>query len=317
MFVDQAKIKVIAGAGGDGVNSFYQDKFTRRRIPDGGDGGKGGDIIIRANKNLFTLYDFQFRRHFKADDGRNGSSKKKKGRDGKDLIIDVPVGVIVKDLRIDCMLRDLDSPDEWVCVAKGGKGGRGNYHKRIAEEGEKGEEKEIVLDLKLISDVGIVGFPNAGKSTLISAISNAHPKIACYPFTTKSPVLGIIQDEDFSFSIADIPGLIEGSHEGKGLGIRFLRHIERTRILIHLIDMAGIEGRSPLSDYEILNKELFLYSKNVAFIPQIIVANKMDLPKARENLKRFKEETDKPVITISALKKQGLEELIEAVRNRL
>jgi len=324
MFVDQVKIKVIAGYGGEGVNSFYRDKFKRCGIPDGGDGGKGGDVIIRANKNFFTLYDFQFRRHFKAEDGKNGSSKKKKGRDGRDLIIDVPVGTIVKDLKTECILRDLDSPNESVIVAIGGRGGRGNQHKRIAEKGEKGQEKEILLDLKLISDVGIIGFPNTGKSTLISAISNAHPKIAGYPFTTKSPVLGIVQsclwvdrEEDFSFSIADIPGLIEGSHEGRGLGFRFLRHIERTRLLVHLIDMGSVEGRSPIEDYRILNKELSLYSKRVANIPQIIVANKMDLSKAKSNLKRFKDKINGSVIPISALKREGLEELVEIIRKRL
>jgi GTP-binding protein len=317
MFVDQAKIKVKAGDGGDGCTSFYHDKFTRRGIPDGGDGGKGGDVIIRANKNLFTLYDFQFRRHFKAEDGKNGSGKGKKGADGKDLIISVPLGVTVKDLKTDCVLRSLDSEGEWVCVAKGGRGGRGNQHKRIAEKGEKGQEREILLDLKLISDVGIVGLPNAGKSTLISSISNAHPKIASYPFTTKTPVLGIVQNEDFSFSIADIPGIISGSHEGKGLGMRFLRHIEKTKLLIHLIDMGGTEGREPERDYEILNRELALYSKKVADIPQIIVANKMDLPQAKQNLERFKEKIGKLVIAISALKREGLEELIEAIRDRL
>ncbi len=316
-FIDQVKIKVIAGKGGDGCQSFYQDKLTRKKIPDGGDGGKGGDIIIRADKNLLTLYDFQFKRHFKAEDGKNGSGKKKKGRDGKDLIIDVPIGTVVKDIGIDCVLRDLDRETQDVVVAKGGRGGGGNRHKKDAESGQEGQERELLLDLRLIADVGIIGFPNTGKSTLISAISNAHPKIADYPFTTKAPVLGVVQNEDFSFSIADIPGIISGSHEGKGLGLRFLRHIERNRILIHLIDMARSQDRSPIEDYRILNKELSFYSKDLAKKDQIIVANKMDLEGAYENLKKFKEKINRPIICISALKKRGLEELIEAVRRRL
>lgn len=317
MFIDQAKIYVRGGNGGKGCQSFYRDKYTRRGIPNGGDGGKGADIIIKADRNSHTLLDFQYNRHFYGSNGGNGSGKNKKGKGAPALIIRVPCGTIIKDIKTDCVLRDLDKDEEEVIVAYSGKGGLGNRHHRQATNGEQGEEKELLLDLKLIADAGVVGFPNTGKSTLISAISNAHPKIAAYPFTTKFPVLGVVGPSDNSFIIADIPGLIEGSSCGKGLGDKSLRHIERTKMLIHLINMAASEGRDPIEDYKTINKELKNYSKEVDKKPQIIVANKMDLEGAVLNLERFKKTIKKKVYPISALKKQGLEELIEAVRKRL
>ncbi len=317
MFIDSAKIYVKAGNGGRGCKSLYKDKYAREGIPDGGDGGRGADIIIRADRNLRTLLDFQYNRHFYGKNGKSGSSKKKKGEDAPALFIRVPCGVIVKDLGIDCVLGHLDKDGQELTVAYGGKGGLGNRHKREATNGEAGEEKNLLLDLKLIADVGIVGFPNAGKSALISAISNAHPKIAAYPFTTKYPVLGVIGKGSESFVVAEIPGLIEGSAEGRGLGDRFLRHLERTKVLIHIIDMAGFEGRDPLSDYKVINKELKEYSPEVCKKPQLIVANKMDLEAAAVNLQKFKKRLKKKVYPISALNKEGLEELIEGIREKL
>jgi len=317
MFIDQAKIFVKAGDGGRGCGSIYRDKYNRRGIPDGGDGGKGTDIIIRAERNLCTLLDFKYRRHFFGQHGGHGSSKNKKGKGAPDIIIRVPPGTIIKDLKTDCILRDLSKDKEEVIVARGGKGGLGNRHHKEPALGEPGEEKELLLDLKLIAQIGVIGFPNVGKSTLISSISNAHPKIAAYPFTTKSPVLGAVNFEDKNFVVADIPGLIKGSSEGKGLGDKFLRHIERTKILIHLIDMSGFEGRDPIEDYKTINRELKNYSKEVAKKPQIIAANKMDLEAAGDNLARFKKVIKKKAYPISALKKEGLEELIEAVAQRL
>jgi GTP-binding protein len=318
MFIDNAKIYVKGGNGGKGCRSFYRDKYTRRGIPDGGDGGKGADIIIRADRNLNTLLDFRYNKHFYGAHGGHGSGKNKKGKDATDVIILVPLGTVIKDIQSNCILRDLGYDQEELLVVRGGRGGRGNQHKQPVTEAQSGEEKELLLDLKVIADVGVVGFPNVGKSTLISQISLAHPKIAAYPFTTKTPVLGVVgAGTNEPFVIADIPGLIEGSSQGKGLGDRFLRHIERTRILIHLIDMAGFEGRDPLVDYKTINKELKDYSVEVSGKPQILVANKMDLDGARDNLERFKKAVKKKIYPISALKKEGLEALIEAIRKKI
>ena len=318
MFIDSAKINVAAGNGGKGCNSFYRDRYQRRGIPDGGDGGDGADIIIKTDRNLFTLLDFQHHRHFRGEDGGVGGSKHKRGKDAASVIVRVPVGTIVKDLASGCILRDLDKEDEQVIVAKGGKGGLGSRHRMEEPTApEPGEVKDIFLDLKLLAEVGVVGFPNAGKSTLISAISNAHPKIAPYPFTTKSPVLGMVRKVDKKFIVADIPGLIEGASEGRGLGDKFLKHIERTRILIHIIDMAGFEARDPLEDYKKINLELKAYSSEIYKKPQIVAANKMDLEGSEENLKRFKQKYKKQIYPISALNRQGLEELIDAVAKKL
>ncbi|MDP3787576.1 MAG: GTPase ObgE [Candidatus Omnitrophota bacterium] len=318
MFVDTAKIHVKAGDGGNGCQSLYKDRYSRYPVPNGGGGGRGGNVVIKVNENIHTLLDFQYRQHFKAKKGENGSSNNKKGKGGEDCVIEVPPGTIVKDFTAGITLRDLTRPGEEVLIAKGGEGGRGNASKKPATEGKPGEEKILLLELKLIADCGIIGFPNAGKSTLISKISKARPKIASYPFTTKEPVLGIVEYRpDHLFKVADIPGLIEGAHQGKGLGDKFLRHIERTRLLIHIIDMAGVDGRDPVSDYESLNNELKQYEHHLDKRHQIIVANKMDIDGARDNLKEFKEKIKKDIFPISALTGEGLEELVEAVAKKL
>jgi len=317
VFIDQAKIFVKGGNGGRGCRSFYRDKYCRIGVPDGGSAGHGSNIIIRADRNLFTLLDFKYNRHFYGLHGGHGSGNNKTGKNADDIIIHVPPGTTVWDTKNGCILRDLDADNEEFIVAKGGKGGIGNKRHEEPTPGEPGEERELLLDLKLIADAGVVGFPNAGKSTLISHISNAHPKIAAYPFTTKSPVLGVVRVDDKQFVIADIPGLIEGSSQGKGLGDEFLRHVERTRILVHLIDMSGFEGRDPLDDYKIINAELKNYGKNVFKKTQIVVANKMDLEGAKENLAKFKKSVRKKVYPISAINSEGLEELIEAIGEKL
>lgn len=317
MFIDSAKIHVKSGNGGKGCQSFYRDKYTRRGIADGGDGGRGGDVVIRADRNLHTLLDFRYNRHFFALHGGHGSGKNKKGKDAPALEVRVPQGTDIKDANSGFVLSKLEHDQQEVVVVKGGKGGLGNQHHRDASEGEPGEERELLLDLRLIADVGVAGFPNAGKSTLISQISNAHPQVASYPFTTKFPVLGMVRRGEHSFVVADIPGLIEGSSCGRGLGDRFLRHIERTKIIIHLIDMAAVEGRDPIEDYRTINQELKNYSSEVSKKIQIIAANKMDLDGAVENLARFKKAVKKKVYPVSALKKEGLEELIEAISKKL
>ena len=317
MFIDSAKINVRAGSGGRGCQSLFRDKYQRQGRPDGGDGGKGADIIFQADRNLLTLLDFQHHRHFFGAHGGHGSSNHKKGKSAENVIVRVPLGTIIQDEATGSILRDLDDEDTSLIVANGGKGGIGNWHRKEATSGEPGEEKTLILNLKLLADVGVVGFPNAGKSTLISAISNAHPKIAAYPFTTLAPVLGVVNASHRRFVIADIPGLIAGASEGRGLGDKFLKHIERTKVLIHLLDMSGFEGRDPLDDYKNINLELKNYSREVYKKPQIICANKMDIDGAKANLKRFKKLIKKPVYAISALEKNNLEELIDAVAKKL
>ncbi|MDD4941035.1 MAG: GTPase ObgE [Candidatus Omnitrophica bacterium] len=317
MFVDRAKIIVKAGNGGNGCESYYQDKYNMRGFPDGGDGGLGADIVARADRNLRTLIDLQYKRHFIGRHGGHGSSKNQRGRDAEPVVIKVPCGTIIRDMGIDCLLGELDTDGQELIVAHGGKGGRGNQKNRERTFGAQGDEKELLFDLKLLADVGLVGFPNAGKSTLISQISNATPKIASYPFTTKAPMLGVVAYEDKEFVVADIPGLIEGSSTGRGLGDRFLRHIERTKVLVHMIDMAGSDGRDPLEDYRVINRELKGYSPAVLKKRQVIAANKMDLEAAEANLKRFRKSVKKKVYPVSALKKEGLEELIEAIGKEL
>ena len=319
MFIDSAKIKVKAGDGGKGCQSYFRDNRVEHGKPNGGPGGDGGDVIFRADKSIYTLLDFQFQRHFNAESGKHGSSNTKAGARGQDLIISLPLGTVVTDLKTDCLIRDLNEDSLEVIVAHGGHGGRGNTKNHEAESGTLGEELELALNLKLIADVGLVGFPNAGKSTLISKISNATPKIASYPFTTKAQTLGVLKSEedDSSFVIADIPGLIEGAHKGKGLGDQFLKHVERTKILIHLIDMAGVDGRDPCQDYKTINEELEAFSEELADKRQIVVANKMDLEAAEKNIKGFKKIVRKKIFEISALKKQGLEVLVEEITKNL
>ena len=320
--VDQVKIYCKGGNGSDGCRSFYRDKWTRvskfsRGIPDGGDGGNGGDCLLRVDKTMLELSSLRFKQHVYAESGHQGSSKKAKGADGKNSIIRVPQGTLVYDLENNLLLRDLKEDGQEIIIVKGGKGGHGNSHRRDRTLGEAGQSRLILLELKLIADVGIIGLPNAGKSTLICAISGAHSMIADYPFTTKSPVLGIVERDDFKFTVADIPGLIEGSHKGKGLGDKFLRHVERTKVLVHMIDMSGAFGQDPVADYNILNKELSLYSKELADKDRVLVANKMDLDEAAGNLKRFKKDVKGKIYPVSALKKAGLEELIEGITKKL
>lgn len=319
MFIDTAKIYVKAGNGGDGCRSLYKDLYSRYKKPDGGDAGRGGNIVIRADKNLFTLYDFKYRKHFTADNGGHGRSNRKRGKDAVDKVILVPEGTTVIDSATNSQLRELLDDTQELIAAKGGEGGKGSVHAKQDEDyqGEPGEEKELILDLKLIADVGLVGFPNSGKSTLISKLSNAHPKIASYPFTTQEPILGTASVGAKFFSVADIPGLIKDSHSGKGLGDRFLRHIERTNVLVHLIDMAGTEGRNPLEDYAIINDELRFYSPEVYRKPRILAANKMDLKEAQANLAHFKKAVKKKIIPISALESKGLKELLHAIKEEL
>ena len=317
LFIDQVKIIVKAGQGGNGCQSFFQNRYSRYPKPDGGDGGKGADIIIKADGSLFTLLDFKYKSDFKAGRGAHGSSKQKKGKDACPLVINVPTGTVVSQAGTGCILKDLDVDGACLVVAKGGCGGAGNRRKKEATSGAPGEEKHLILDLKAIADVGLVGFPNVGKSTLISAISSAQPKIAAYPFTTKSPILGVVKRGEFSFVVADIPGLVQGSHKGRGLGDRFLRHIERTRLIVHLIDIAGPEGRSALDDYTQINQELKFYSQGLAIKPQIVAANKIDLDNASENLKNFRRQVKKKVFPISALEKTGLEELVSEIIKKL
>ena len=314
MFVDQAKILVKGGRGGNGCSSLYSDMYVPQGVPDGGDGGIGADIVIIADRNLRTLLDFKYNTYFAGHHGGHGSGKQKKGKNAAPVVIRVPVGTEVMDALNGCVLFTLSADGQSHIVARGGKGGRGNRKNRLVTQGQPGEERVLKLDLKLLADAGVVGFPNAGKSTLISAVTNAHPDIAAYPFTTKSPVLGMVGRDEDAFVIADIPGLIEGSSQGKGLGDRFLRHVERTKILVHMVDMSGMEGRDPLEDYRVINRELKGYSLALSKKPQVIAANKMDLPESAANLKRFKRSVRKPIFPVSAKEHTGLDKLMEAVR---
>ena len=319
MFIDEATLHVHGGKGGNGCCSFRREKYVPRGGPDGGDGGAGGSVYLRANPNHTTLLDFAPRPVYAAGDGARGRGKNQHGKKGADLFLDVPPGTIVRDAQTRFVLRDLTKPGETVLVAKGGRGGRGNKHfsrpthrtPREFEEGRSGEERTIELELKLIADVGLVGLPNAGKSTLISRVSDAHPKIADYPFTTLEPQLGIVDaGDDNRLVLADLPGLIQGAHRGRGLGDEFLRHIERTRLICHMVDMAPLEGPSPAGAYHAIRKELQLYSSELAAKPHIVAANKMDLTDAAENLSRFRKEIETPTYPISAVTGRGIRELM-------
>lgn len=317
--IDRVKIYVKAGDGGGGCNSFKGIKFTRSRHPDGGGGGKGADIIIKVDKNIQTLEHLKFKQHFRAEKGKNGEGNKKRGADGRPCIIKVPPGTVVRDLKNNLLLRDLIEPNEEVLVTKAGEGGKSNSKAKPATLGGPGEEKHLSLELKLITEVGIIGYPNAGKSTFLSKITSARPKIASYPFTTVSPFLGVLNFEDFEepayLTIAEIPALVKGSHEGKGLGSEFLRHAERAKILIHLIDMAAQERPDPFEDYSNLNQELRCFSPQLGKKTQILVANKMDLSGAEANLNRFSAKVKEKVYRISALDGTGIEELTNHLRS--
>lgn len=318
-FVDEARIFVHAGNGGKGCESFYRDKYMRHPIPDGGNGGPGGDVIFIADRRIHTLLDYRFKQHYEGERGGHASSKGKTGKTGADCVLRVPVGTILRDFDTKLLIKDLVEHGQKVVVAKGGHGGRGNKNNKIPTSPGQGEKRTIHLELKLIADVGIVGFPNAGKSTLISNISKVKSKIGNYHFTTRAPILGVVEGEDdkSTFVIADLPGLIEGAHLGKGLGDRFLKHAERTKILMHLIDMAGSEGRDPLEDYEKIKEELQLYSDQLFFKERIVVANKMDLAGAKANLKRFKEKYKEKILEVSALENKGLDKLVKALQRTL
>lgn len=321
MFYDKARVFVKGGDGGNGAVAFRREKYVPLGGPSGGDGGHGGNVIFEADEGLRTLVDFRYQKHYKADRGEHGQGKGMHGAKAEDSIVRVPVGTVLKDSETGEVIADMVENRQQVVVAAGGRGGRGNARfansankaPRVSEKGEPGQERWINLELKLLADVGLVGFPNAGKSTLISRISAAKPKIADYPFTTIVPNLGVVRmDDGNSFVVADIPGLIEGAHEGAGLGHEFLRHIERTRIIIHVVDMAGSEGRDPIEDFKTINKELVSYNEILAKRPQIVAANKMDLPEAEENLAAFKAALgdEYEIFSISAVTGQGLEPLL-------
>lgn len=327
MFVDKAKIRIKAGDGGDGAVSFHREKYVAAGGPDGGDGGKGGDIVFVADDNFSTLIDFRYKRKYVAERGQNGSAKNCSGRNASDLVIKVPRGTVIKDAETGRILADI-STDEPQVIAKGGRGGKGNARfatstrqiPRFAKPGFPGEEYVVTLELKLIADVGLVGFPNVGKSTLISVVSAAKPKIANYHFTTLTPVLGVVRaDAEKSFVMADIPGLIEGASEGVGLGHEFLRHVERCRLIVHVLDVSGIEGRNPIEDFEIINRELKNFSQELAECPQIVVANKCDMatPEQISELRRYIENLGLQFFEISAVTTQGTKELIQAVSAKL
>lgn len=320
MFVDRVKVFVKGGKGGNGIVSFRREKYVPRGGPDGGDGGDGGDVIFVASAEKNTLIDLSYRPHLYAANGSHGQGKNKQGRSGRSLTVQVPVGTVIKDEN-GTMLADLPRRGIKVVAARGGRGGRGNARfvtsqrraPDFAEKGEPGEERTLILELKLLADVGLVGFPNAGKSTLLSRISAAKPKIAPFPFTTLVPQLGVVYlGEERSFVVADLPGIIEGAHRGAGLGHQFLKHIERTGVLLYLIDMAGTEGRDPYEDYSALRKELGLYHQELLNKPAILAANKMDLPSAKENLKKFRDRIkNTSLFPISAVTGEGIESLLE------
>lgn len=324
MFLDIATIFVKPGNGGDGAVSFHTEKYVAKGGPDGGDGGKGGDIIFVADANSSTLIDFRFAKHFRAENGANGSGKNCTGRSGQDLVIKVPRGTVVKDKQTGDVLADIFYDDSRVVLFKGGRGGKGNAHfatsrrkaPRFSQTGEKTVEVELTLELKTIADVGLVGFPNVGKSTLLSVVSAARPKIADYHFTTLTPNLGVVAYGDGSFVMADIPGLIEGASQGAGLGTRFLRHIERVRLIVHVVDVSGCEERNPYDDFVKINNELREYSAKLAALPQIVCANKCDIA-TEEQIAEFERKVGQKVIPISAATKKGVDELLAAISARL
>ncbi len=330
MFLDQSKIFVQGGGGGSGCVSFRREKFVPRGGPNGGDGGAGGSVWLEATESLNTLNQFHYKQHFKAERGEHGQGYGRHGGDGEGLVLNVPAGTVVYDADdTSTPIGDLCEAGQKLCVARGGRGGKGNAHfatsthqaPRFAQPGEEGEQRWLVLELKLLADVGLVGFPNAGKSTLISRISAAKPKIADYPFTTLVPNLGVVRlDEERSFVVADIPGLIEGAHLGAGLGTRFLRHVERTRLLLHLVDVSPASGRDPVSDLETVDRELVSYRDSLGRRPQIVVGTKKDAaqdPTRIETLRRAARERGRDFLLVSAVTGEGLQELLQMTWRRL
>ena len=327
-FVDTAKITVRSGSGGNGVVSFHREKYVANGGPDGGDGGRGGNIVVEVNDHMSTLMDFRYKRKYAAGSGADGAGKRCTGRDGEDLVIRVPRGTIIRDAETREIIQDMSQTDRFI-LCRGGRGGWGNQHfatptrqvPRFAKAGLPGQSRDVVLELKLLADVGLVGFPNVGKSTLLSVVSRANPKIANYHFTTLYPNLGVVYVEDgVSFVMADIPGIIEGASEGAGLGHDFLRHIDRCRLLVHVVDVSGSEGRDPVADFDAINLELRQYSPELARRPQIVAANKTDIMADDSLLAALKEHVEKlgyPLFTISAAAHQGTRELVYAVANKL
>lgn len=324
MFVDKAEISIASGKGGNGAVTFRKEPFVPEGGPNGGDGGDGGSIIFVADRNLRTLMDFKYKRKYQAENGQDGMKKNRFGKKGEDLYIKVPVGTLIYDKETGLLMKDMVHDGDELVAAKGGRGGRGNVHFKssvrrapnFAEAGTPGKERTVVLELKLIADVGLLGFPNVGKSTLLSVATSAKPKIANYHFTTIDPNLGVVKLHDTSFVMADIAGIIEGAHEGLGLGFRFLKHIERTKVLVHVIDVSGSEGRDPIEDYIKINQELVQYDPELAKKPQIVAANKMDMVYDEEKLNEFlafMEKEGRKVFQISAAGRQGISELLNEV----
>ena len=329
MFTDYVKIIAKAGNGGNGAISFRREKYVAAGGPDGGDGGKGGDVYFEVDPNANTLIDFRFKKKFKAENGNNGEGSNKYGKSGEDLTIKVPIGTIIKDAKTNQVLADLSHEGQRELVLKGGRGGKGNTHfatstrqaPRFSQDGENGEEKELILELKLLADVGLIGFPNVGKSTFLGRTTSATPKIADYHFTTLEPNLGVVKtDYGDSFVIADIPGIIEGASEGVGLGLQFLRHIERTRLLLHVIDVSGSEGRNPVDDFNKINSELQKYSEKLSKRTQIIVANKIDSMQDEtlyEELEKLAKEKKLEIYKISAITGEGISDLMKRISELL
>ena len=322
MFVDEVIVEVIAGSGGDGCMAFRREKYIPMGGPFGGNGGKGGDIIFKADEGLRTLIDLRYQKRVKGIPGMNGEGKNKNGKNAADTVVKVPVGTTVKDYETGLIIGDLTKNGEEIIVSYGGRGGRGNVTlatrsnpcPSYCEKGEPGEIRKVKVELRMLADVGLIGLPSVGKSTILSMITNANPKIASYHFTTLSPNLGVVSMKDFSYTVADLPGLIEGASNGVGLGHKFLKHIERTKVLAHVIDMSGSEGREPYDDYVTIRHELEEFSKKLISKPEVIIANKMDIDGAKEKLKEFKKKVNLPVFEISAVNNEGLDTVIEELK---
>lgn len=323
-FLDKVRIVIKAGSGGNGCAAFHREKFVMKGGPSGGDGGNGGNLIFRADLGKNTLLEYRYQRFYRAENGENGKARMQRGKDGEDMILTVPVGTIVRDLETGAILADMSEAGKERIVLKGGKGGKGNARfatptrqaPEFAQDGIKTEEREVELELKTIADAGLIGLPSVGKSSILSVLTAARPKIAAYHFTTLTPNLGVASHKGNSFVLADIPGLIEGAAEGAGLGHDFLRHIERTRVLIHVLDVSGSEGRDPLEDFEKINGELVRFSEALGQLPQIVAANKMDIPGAEENLERLKpvlEEKGYKLFPVSAATGEGFDKMLDAV----
>ena len=323
MFVDEVIVNLYAGRGGDGCMAFRREKYIPMGGPFGGNGGKGGDIIFKADEGLRTLINLRYQKHIKANVGANGQGKNKNGKSADDTIVKVPLGTTIKDYETGVVIADLTKNNQEVVVAFGGRGGYGNVTlatkdnpcPSFCERGEPGEERKVIVELRMLADVGLVGLPSVGKSTILSMITNANPKIASYHFTTLSPNLGVVSTDDYSYTVADLPGLIEGASEGAGLGHKFLRHIERTKIIAHVIDMSGSEGRDPYQDYLSIRKELENFSEKLLKKPEIIIANKMDIEGSKDNLIKFKEHVKEPIYEISAINNKGLDTVINELLN--